>query len=318
VDALDRRNLRGRKGVTALALFIALALIQAASSCGDDGIGSSSSSGSGASVTPTIPDPFAAADPVHAAAAVKSPKDPTFAVPIPAHVDPATQKLDSGLAPAWRALKASQWKDARDLAEAYVHDKGAHPGQAQFVIGLTFHRQMLYAEAVEHFLRALKSEPGFLETYFHAGYALLNVGRLAEARASLAVYARFEPDEPSVPFGQGLVEIEADSPDAAERYVQRAIDLAQKKRATSKDPRAVDADLGRYFARLGDVYVRRDETARAREAFEKAVSLRDDMPEIWSKVALVRERMGDSAAAAAARAKYEELSRKGAGSSVPR
>jgi tetratricopeptide (TPR) repeat protein len=167
-------------------------------------------------------------------------------------------------------------------------------------------------------LRALKLEPGFLETYFHAGYALFNVGRLPEARAALAVYARYEPDEPSVPFGQGLVEIEADRPDAAERFIQRAIDLASKKLATAQDPRPVDADLGRYYARLGDVYVRRDETALAREAFEKAAKLRDDMPEIWSKLALVRERMGDSEAAKAARAKYDELANKGAGSNEPR
>jgi tetratricopeptide (TPR) repeat protein len=305
VESRTHRSRSARRNTW--ACVSALALVPHLSSCSDDGPARTSggSTSTTPSVTATVPDPFAAEERAHPGAARL---DPT-------HVDPATQKLDSGLSAAWRALKGSQWKEARDLAGAYT---GAHRGQAEFVIGLTYHRQMLYAPAVEHFLRALQLEPSFLETYFYAGHALLNVGRLDEARAAFAVYARYEPDEPSVPFGQGLVEIEADHPDPAEHFLQRAIDLATKKRATAQDPRPIDADLGRYYARLGDVYVRRDDNARAREAFERAAKLRDDMSEIWSKLALARERAGDTAGAAAARAKYEEIVSKGAGSVPPR
>jgi tetratricopeptide (TPR) repeat protein len=227
-------------------------------------------------------------------------------------IDRAAQKLDGGLGAAWRALNSGQWNESRDLAAAYVRDRGAaaHRGQAEFVTGMTYHRQMLYAEAVEHFLRAMQLEPGFLETYFRAGHALMNMGRLAEARAALAVFARYDADEPAVPFAQGLVEIEDDRAAEAERFLLRAIDLATKKRATAKDPREIDADLGRYEARLGDVYLRRDELQRAKETYARASNLRPDMPEIWSKLAGVCERLGDKAGAESARAKYDEVLKK--------
>lgn len=297
----------GRARGNAWRMVAILAVIPSVASCGDEDPGRALSTSAPAPrpSTTAIPDPFAPEESArHGSVRLD-----------PAHVDPSTQKLDAGLAAAWRASKASQWNEARELVGAY---KGAHPGQAEFVIGLTYHRQMLYAPAAEHFLRALQLEPGFLETYFYAGHALFNLGRLDEARAAFAVYARWQPDEPSVPFGQGLVEIEADHPDLAEKFLQRAIDLATKKRAASPDPRSIDADLGRYYARLGDVYVRRDDNQRARDAFEQAAKLRDDMTEIWSKLALARERSGDAAGAAAARARYDELVRKGAGSTPPR
>lgn len=227
-------------------------------------------------------------------------------------VDPAAQKLDGGLGPAYAALKAGRFDEARRLAEEYTRSRGAaaHAGQAQFVIGLAFHRQMFFDAASEHFLRALALEPGFLETYYYAGLALFNVGRLEEARAAFAVYARHKPDDHAAAFGQGLVEIEADRVDEAERFLGRAIELAAAARAREAGPSALDGDLGRYHARLGDVALRRDDFARARGLFERAAALRPDSPEVWSKLALACERLGDSVAAKAAREKAEETQRR--------
>lgn len=247
-----------------------------------------------------------------AGAAASNPR----AIPDPV-IDMSAQKLDAGLGPAYRAQKAGQFDAARDAVAEYLRadQRGLHRGQAEFVIGLTYQRQMLYAAASEHFLRALELEPGFVETYYYAGLALFNVGRLGEARAAFAVYAKTHPDDAATAFGQGLVEFEADRIDSAEQFIRGAIERANKQRASTQDPRDIDADLGRYHARLGDVFVRRDDLARAKEMFAKAALLRSDSPEIWSKLASVCERLGDEAGALEARRQYESAleKRKNAG-----
>lgn len=227
-------------------------------------------------------------------------------------IDPAVQKIDSELAPAYKALATGRFDEVRRMVEQYTTARGAKArrGQAEFVIGLTYHRQQFFDTASEHFLRALQLEPAFLETYYYAGNSLFNVGRLEEARAAYAVYARHKPDDKATAFGQGLVELEADRIDDAERFMKRAIELATAQRSAAQDPRAIDGDLGRYHARLGDLYVRRDDFARARELFEKAAQLRPESPEVWSKLAAACDRLGDVEAAQQARARAAEAQEK--------
>lgn len=252
-----------------------------------------------------------ACDPKPVPVPVKPPVNIVSVIPNPT-IDPAAQKLDAELGPAYKALKTGRFDEVRRMVEQYVSTRGAqaHRGQAEFVIGLTYHRQNFFDSASEHFLAALKLEPGFLETYYYAGHSLFNVGRLDEARAAFAVYAKYKPDDHATAFGQGLVELEADRVDDAERFVTRAVELVTKQRAALPDARALDGDLGRYNARLGDIFVRREDFARAKELFEKAASLRPDSPEIWSKLASACERLGDSPCATSARAKAEEATRK--------
>jgi tetratricopeptide (TPR) repeat protein len=238
-------------------------------------------------------------------------------IPNPATAGVVT-KIDAELAPAYKALKTGRFDEVRRMVEQYTAARGsaAHRGQAEFVIGLTYHRQQFFEKASEHFLTALQSEPSFLETYYYAGHSLFNVGRLDEARAAYAVYAKHKPDDAATAFGQGLVEFEADRIDDAERFMKRAIELATVQRAKAEDPRSIDGDLGRYNARLGDLYARRDDFARAKELFEKAASLRPDSPEIWSKLANACDRLGDVECAKRARARAaeaEEQRKKGGG-----
>jgi len=252
-----------------------------------------------------------ACDPKGAPVVVKAPTSVVSVIPNPT-IDPAAQKIVPELGGAYKALKTGRFDEVRRMVEQYVSASGAsaHRGQAEFVVGLTYHRQNFFDSASEHFLAALKFEPGFLETYYYAGHSLFNVGRLEEARAAYAVYAKYKPDDHATAFGQGLVEIEADRIDDAERFVTRAIELAAKQRAAAQDTRSIDGDLGRYNARLGDLFARRDDWKRAQDLFEKAAGLRPDSPEIWSKLASACQRLGDSARAATARAKADEAAGK--------
>lgn len=235
------------------------------------------------------------------------PDNPIATIPDPV-IDLNAQRLTSALGPAYAAIKAGRFDEARRLAESYAgsSDPNAHRGQAEFVIGLAFHRQLFFDTASEHFLRALQLEPGFVESYYYAGHALFNVGRLTEARAAFAVFAKHHPQDAATAFGQGLVEFEADHIDEAERFLTRAIEWATAQRAKAADPRAIDADLGRYKARLGDVYMRRDDVVRAKEQFASAALLRSDSPEVWSKLAVACERLGDKTSAENAWRKFKE------------
>jgi len=240
-------------------------------------------------------------------------------IPDPQSFDPAAQKLDPGLAAAYRLLQAGQYEDARKSVDAYSRGSSTRAGQAAFVVGLSYHRAKLYTAAVEHFLRALALEPGFAETYYYAGFALFNVGRLSEARAALAVYARYKPDDHATAFAQGLVEFEDDHVDEAARHIGRAVETLAKLRASSKAPAEFDGDLGRYRARLGDVLMRQDRVSDARATFSEAARLRPDSPEIWMKLANACERLGDRAGADTARRRYEEATAKRSGAgSAPR
>lgn len=242
-------------------------------------------------------------------------------IPEPATFDPAAQKLDPALVPAYRAMQSGKYDEARAAVDAYLASTGAtaRRGQAAFVTGMTYHRAKVYTAAIEHFLRALALEPGFAETYYYAGFALFNVGRLDEARRALAVYARVHPDDHATTFARGLVEIEADRVTEAEAFLRRAIELASAARAAAKGPSSLDGDLGRYQARLGDVLVRVERLADARSAFAEATRLRPDSPEVWNKLAQTCERLGDRAAADDARRRgAEAAARRDAAGGAPR
>src|SRR4030095_5117004 len=96
--------------------------------------------------------------------------------------------------------------EARQAAEAYLAASGAaHPGQAQFILALSYHRQRLYEEAGGHFARAVELEPDYVTAYFFHGFTLLNLGRLDEARKAFEAYLSQGPEGPEAVFVLGLV-----------------------------------------------------------------------------------------------------------------
>jgi len=221
----------------------------------------------------------------------------------------AAQTLDPGLNAANAALKAGRFEACRQEVEAYLARAGAsaHVAHAEFVLALSYHRQRLYGEARPHFERAIALEPAYIPAYYFYGYCLFNLGALDEARQAFAKYLDANPDQPDAIFGQGLVALEQDRVDDAERSIVRAIELVEAKRAHMKNDAEARKDIARYESRLADVYLRRDDLPRARAALEKAVDHWPDFFESWNKLYKVLVRSGDEAAANKALAKYQEL-----------
>lgn len=221
----------------------------------------------------------------------------------------AAQTLDPGLNAANAALKAGRFDACRKEVAAYLARAGAsaHVAHAEFVLALSYHRQRLFGEARPHFERTIALEPAYIPAYYFYGYCLFNLGALDEARQAFAKYLDAKPDEPDAIFGQGLVALEQDRVDDAERLIARAIELVEAKRAHVKNDAEARKDMARYESRLADVYLRRDDLARARAALEKAVDHWPDFFESWNKLYKVLVRLGDEAAAKKALAKYQEL-----------
>lgn len=221
----------------------------------------------------------------------------------------AIPRLDSGLTEAFRLVKAGRFDDGRGAAEAYLAGPApAHPGQAQFVIGLSYHQQGLYERAEAHFARGLALEADYVTARFFHGFALLNLGRLDEAKAELEAYAARDPDEPEARFGLGLVALEQDRTDDAQAEIERAIAIAE-----GKGTRANRRDLARYQGRLADVHLRLERLGPARDALEKSIALDPDHFETWHKLSRVLRRQGDDAGAERAQARSDELFRRRTG-----
>jgi tetratricopeptide (TPR) repeat protein len=223
---------------------------------------------------------------------------------------PRAPTLDRELNGAFRLIRAGRYAEARQAAEAYLAGgSAAHPGQAQFILGLSYHRQRLYESAHAHFVRALELEPDYFTTRFFHGFTLLNLGRLDEARNELEAYLARGPEEAEAVFGLGLVALEQDRVDDAERSILRAIALVQGQAGPAASPEESE-DLGRYYARLGDVHLRSGDLAKARADLERSVELWPDHFEPWHKLAGVLRRLGDAAGADRAQSRSEEAFRR--------
>jgi tetratricopeptide (TPR) repeat protein len=223
-------------------------------------------------------------------------------------VSAPSETLDRGLNDANRALRSGQFADVEKLVADYLARSGAaaHKGQAEFMLGLSFHRRQLYEAARGHFARAVELEPDYVPTYYFYGFALFNLGRFDDAERAFATYLKAKPDKADAIFGRGLVALEQDRIDDAQRYISRAIEIVDEQRAHGKDDAEAKKDSARYHARLADVYLRRDDLVHARAALETSVKLWPDFFESWNKLYEVLSRLGENDAAQAALAKYKE------------
>jgi tetratricopeptide (TPR) repeat protein len=231
----------------------------------------------------------------------------TTAEPAPT-TEPARSKLDPQLNDAFHAIKAAHFAEARQGAEAYLRlPAAAHPGQAYFIIGLSYHQQQLYETARAQFAHAIELEPDYATSYVYYGFALFNLGRLDDAKHAFDTNLARRPEEAEALFGWGLVALEQDRVSDAEQAFNRAIGSVESKLKTASSAASggLRKDLARYEARLADVYLRRDDQQAARTALERSVELWPDYYEPWHKLARVLQRLGDAAGSERAEARSQ-------------
>ena len=244
--------------------------------------------------------------------------DPFQAPTLPAapNVADANRKvpaLDARLTDAFRLIKAGRYEQARRAARDYLTGATgtpAHPGQGWFILGLSYHRQRLYESARGNFAKAVALEPDYVTTYFFYGFTLFNLGRLDEAAKAFETYLARGPEDAEAVFGLGLVALEQDRVDDAERSFLRAIAVAQRREVGPLLSPGLREDLSRYEARQADVHLRRGDLAKAQADLERSVDLWPEHFEPWHKLALVLRRLGDETGADRAQARADEAFRR--------
>jgi TolA-binding protein len=96
-----------------------------------------------------------------AAAAAAAQMPPAPAPPTRSETERKVPSLDPRLNAAFQLIKAGRFAQARQAAQHYLASgTAAHPGQAQFILGLSYHRERLYENARARFAEAVAAEPG--------------------------------------------------------------------------------------------------------------------------------------------------------------
>jgi Tfp pilus assembly protein PilF len=231
------------------------------------------------------------------------PAAPPPAATAPAPVAPAKPPpLGPELTAIAQAIGQQQTAAARRSLEAYLQQHPAD-GRAEFLVGLSYHREKHYALARPHFERAIELTPAYHTTYHFLGWCLYYLGEMPAARAAFEAHLAHMPDEGDSHFGVGLIDLDEDRLDDAERRFRHAIELQADNAARRKD-------VSKAHARLGDVYLRRGDLAAARAELETATRLWPQHYTAFYKLSRVLNRLGEPEAAAEAYRQYEYWERR--------
>ena len=195
-------------------------------------------------------------------------------------------KLDGELSVVLRLIESHRTDRARTALAAYGE---AHPpsGPAEFLTGLSYHREKRYGLARPHFERAIELTPGYHPTHHFLGWCCYYLGDTAASRQAFERHLQMAPSEGDSHFGLGLLDLDEDRLDAAEARFRRAIELQQ-------DNPARDADVAKAHARLADVFIRRDQLDEARWHLEQATTLWPQHYAAFYKLSRVLTRLGEN------------------------
>lgn len=196
----------------------------------------------------------------------------------------ASISLTGDLAAIAGLIQQGNTAAARQAAEAYLAE---HPdsGRGEFLLGLTYHREKRYGLARPHFDRAAELEPDYHPVHHFRGWCLYYLGRPEASRRAFERHLSYVPDEGDSHFAVGLIELERDNLDEAERRFRHAIELQQHM-----PDRA--SDVSKAHARLADVLIRREQLEEARDHLQIACRMWPEHYAAFYKLSRVLTRLG--------------------------
>lgn len=213
-------------------------------------------------------------------------------------------RLADALRPAMDLVGSGRFEEAFALADAYAAEPDALAYQAEFMRGYARHKAKRYAAAREHFEGAVQLAPSYHPTWHFLGFACHALGELDRAEQAFREHERLQPGEGDDAFGLGIVALDRDDLDEAEAQLRRALGLHAQDAARGKERRR---ELAKVYARLGDVHAQRGEWEPARTMLVQAVQQFSGHDEIWHKLALAHQRLGEDDKAAEALAVRDEV-----------
>ncbi len=198
-------------------------------------------------------------------------------------------ELPPELKPVARLIGERRTALARQVLSAHLE---GHPddGHAEFLLGLSFHREKRYALAKPHFARAVELAPEYHPTYHFQGWCLYWLGETGPARTAFEAHLGHAPTEGDSHFGLGVIDLDEDRLDDAERRFRRAIELQAGNPRRGKD-------VSKAHARLADIHIRRDDLPAARAELIAATGLWPEHYAAFYKLSRVLRRLGENEAA---------------------
>ena len=233
----------------------------------------------------------------------KSPTTPPAAVPPSAPAAGTTSYPDDPRLDAALGMMKRGSFDVAALAASTVLKARPDVDRAQAILGIALNKQKKYEEARAALEKAMASTQPFPERRHVAhflGWCCYHLGDYPSARAAFEAHLKAAPGEPDSTFGLALVALGEDRLDEAD-----ALFAAALKGFSEPTPKPVDQ--ARVLTRMSDLALRRDDVAAAEQLLDRAIKASPSQHETWAKVARVKDRLGKTAEADAARANEQRV-----------
>lgn len=212
--------------------------------------------------------------------------------PVPEVVPPASETaaapiaLGPQLVEFATMISRQQTDVARAGLQQYVEEH-AGDGQAAFLLGLTYHREKRYTLARPWFESAAGLAPDYHPIHHFHGWCLYYLGDMPGARAAFERHLDVSPGEGDSHFALGLIALDEDRLDDAQRRFLQAIELQQG------NPRR-QRDVSKARARVADVHIRRGDLQQARAELQLATELWPQHYTAFYKLSRVLNRLGEN------------------------
>lgn len=175
--------------------------------------------------------------------------------------------------------------------------------RAYAVLGIARNKLKQYEAARAALEKANASKQEFPERRHvphFLGWCCFHLGDMDAARAAFTEHLKRVPDEPDSTFGLALVALSEDQLDEAQALFEKALEGFSK-------PTPKPVDQARVWTRMADLALRRDDVVRAESLLQQAIQASALQHETWAKVARVKDRLGKTAEADAARANERRI-----------
>jgi tetratricopeptide (TPR) repeat protein len=195
-------------------------------------------------------------------------------------------------------IRQKQLASARTKLEQYLAE---HPSDAAatFLLGLSYHREQKYGQALSLYGDALKADPEYAVVLHFKGWALYYLGQLDESRTAFDQFLAKYPDDYDSHFALGLIALDEDDVDLAREQFNSSLQLLAAMGAQA-DRKAIS----KAHTRLSEVYERQDKLDEAARELTMAVELYPDHYEAAYKLSRILMKQGRTEEAKVAYDRY--------------
>jgi tetratricopeptide (TPR) repeat protein len=230
-------------------------------------------------------------------------------------------QLPALMAEAKRAQTAG---DVDSAIAAYARILRIRPnwGPAEFNLGLMYHLQKKYEQAVPLFIRAVQHDTALVPAWLFRGIGEYNLGRYHSAVDSLKRFLRARPDDQQVRFFLGGAYFAlGDYAEAVRQYTEQLKITASRSDvyyqlgecyialAREQTDKMVETPAGKYFSSLihAEALAEKENFGEAEQYIREAMRLRPEAPEAFVSLGRLFLKQGN---AGVAKSNFEEALKK--------